>query len=226
MIVTAHATFGTIGGGHLEFEAIRLARDALAHASAAGGVARALSAGRAPRAMLRRRRDARVRRRRRARARRGSTPPPRARAPRRPSRSSRAWAARTTAIRASRRHRRPCDRLARRSPRSIPPPSRSRGRSCGDARAGAVLVNAPAGDDCTLLVHVVPPDDFTVLVFGNGHVGRALVQVLGALPAKVRWIDSRDTDFPAAIPANVGDRRDRRAGRRDRRRAGAARSSS
>ena len=66
-----------------------------------------------------------------------------------------------------------------------------------------MLVNAPAGDDCTLLVHVVPPDDFTVLVFGNGHVGSALVQVLGALPANVRWIDSRDYAFPAAVPANA-----------------------
>ncbi len=41
------------------------------------------------------------------------------------------------------------------------------------------------------------PDAFPVLVFGNGHVGRALVQVLGALPAHVRWIDAREDDFPA-----------------------------
>ena len=31
MVVDLHDAFGTIGGGHLEFEAIRLARDALAH---------------------------------------------------------------------------------------------------------------------------------------------------------------------------------------------------
>jgi xanthine dehydrogenase accessory factor len=47
------------------------------------------------------------------------------------------------------------------------------------------------------------PSDFSVLVFGNGHVGRALVQVLAALPARVRWIDSREHDFPASVPANV-----------------------
>ena len=29
------------------------------------------------------------------------------------------------------------------------------------------------------------------------------MQVLGALPAKIRWIDGRDTDFPAGIPPNV-----------------------
>ena len=46
-------------------------------------------------------------------------------------------------------------------------------------------------------------DDFDVLVFGNGHVGRALVQVLGALPARVTWVDEREEDFPASVPANV-----------------------
>jgi xanthine dehydrogenase accessory factor len=67
--------------------------------------------------------------------------------------------------------------------------------------AGAVL--ADVGDGVTLLVHTVVRSDFNVLVFGNGHVGRALVQVLGALPARVRWIDGRDHDFPASVPANV-----------------------
>jgi xanthine dehydrogenase accessory factor len=55
----------------------------------------------------------------------------------------------------------------------------------------------------TLLLHVVRPPDFNVLVFGNGHVGRALIQVLGALPAQVTWIDGREADFPAAPPPNV-----------------------
>ena len=69
--------------------------------------------------------------------------------------------------------------------------------------AGAGLVASPAGDAITLLIEIVRPDAFPVLVFGNGHVGRALVQVLGALPAQVRWIDTRENDFPAAVPANV-----------------------
>ena len=61
----------------------------------------------------------------------------------------------------------------------------------------------PERDAMTLLIEVVRPDAFPVLVFGNGHVGRALVQVLGALPAQVRWIDTRENDFPAEVPANV-----------------------
>jgi xanthine dehydrogenase accessory factor len=42
-----------------------------------------------------------------------------------------------------------------------------------------------------------------VALFGGGHVGRALVRVLGNLPLQVRWIDSRDEIFPAELPANV-----------------------
>jgi xanthine dehydrogenase accessory factor len=54
-----------------------------------------------------------------------------------------------------------------------------------------------------VLVHLPGTARFAVLLFGNGHVGRALAQVLGALPAGVRWIDGRAADFPAATPANV-----------------------
>lgn len=42
-----------------------------------------------------------------------------------------------------------------------------------------------------------------VALFGGGHVGRALVHVLGELPFEVLWIDSRDEIFPAQVPANV-----------------------
>jgi len=40
-------------------------------------------------------------------------------------------------------------------------------------------------------------------LFGGGHVGRALIQALAALPFDVRWIDSRDEIFPAQVPDNV-----------------------
>jgi len=59
------------------------------------------------------------------------------------------------------------------------------------------------GRDATLLVQVERPDPFPVLLFGNGHVARALVQVLGVLPMQVRWIDAREEDFPRVVPANV-----------------------
>lgn len=42
-----------------------------------------------------------------------------------------------------------------------------------------------------------------VALFGGGHVGRAVVQVLAHLPMDLTWIDSRDEIFPADVPANV-----------------------
>jgi len=42
-----------------------------------------------------------------------------------------------------------------------------------------------------------------VLLFGAGHVGRALVLALAPLPFAVRWIDSRSAPFPSHAPANV-----------------------
>jgi len=42
-----------------------------------------------------------------------------------------------------------------------------------------------------------------VAVFGGGHVGRALIQVLSALPYRLTWIDSRDGIFPLDVPDTV-----------------------
>jgi xanthine dehydrogenase accessory factor len=42
-----------------------------------------------------------------------------------------------------------------------------------------------------------------IAVFGAGHVGRALVPLLASLPCRVRWIDSRDAEFPAHLPEGV-----------------------
>ena len=49
------------------------------------------------------------------------------------------------------------------------------------------------------LRHSGPP----VALFGGGHVGHALVRVLGDLPFSVQWLDSRDAIFPADLPPNV-----------------------
>jgi len=42
-----------------------------------------------------------------------------------------------------------------------------------------------------------------IAVFGAGHVGRALVPLLASLPCRVRWIDSREQEFPPQIPDGV-----------------------
>jgi xanthine dehydrogenase accessory factor len=42
-----------------------------------------------------------------------------------------------------------------------------------------------------------------VALFGGGHVGAAIVAVLGTLPVRTHWIDSRDEVFPERLPINV-----------------------
>jgi xanthine dehydrogenase accessory factor len=42
-----------------------------------------------------------------------------------------------------------------------------------------------------------------IALFGGGHVGKAIVNILSTLPMQVMWIDSRDEIFPAELPSNV-----------------------
>jgi xanthine dehydrogenase accessory factor len=42
-----------------------------------------------------------------------------------------------------------------------------------------------------------------LLLFGAGHVGRALVLALAPLPFSVRWIDGREDAFPPHVPATA-----------------------
>lgn len=42
-----------------------------------------------------------------------------------------------------------------------------------------------------------------VLVFGAGHVGRALARALAPLPLRLRWVDGRMEEFGPAIPDGV-----------------------
>ncbi len=59
-----------------------------------------------------------------------------------------------------------------------------------------------------------------LLLFGAGHVGRALVLALAPLPFRVRWFDSRPDAFPPHIPQNTTRRSAEGSGGGDRRRAG------
>ena len=42
-----------------------------------------------------------------------------------------------------------------------------------------------------------------IALFGGGHVGRAIVNVLATLPYCITWVDSRDEIFPENLPSNV-----------------------
>jgi xanthine dehydrogenase accessory factor len=42
-----------------------------------------------------------------------------------------------------------------------------------------------------------------LVLFGAGHVGAAIVRMLGELPCTVTWVDEREDMFPASLPVNV-----------------------
>jgi xanthine dehydrogenase accessory factor len=59
------------------------------------------------------------------------------------------------------------------------------------------------GGHASVLLERIRPTSMQVALFGAGHVGRALVQLLGTLDCRVLWIDSRAEAFPEHLPANV-----------------------
>jgi len=63
--------------------------------------------------------------------------------------------------------------------------------------------DAAAGPGTEYFLDAVRQPDFCVVLFGAGHVGRALVNVLAGLPCRITWVDSRDDAFPAAVSGNV-----------------------
>jgi xanthine dehydrogenase accessory factor len=69
---------------------------------------------------------------------------------------------------------------------------------------GARLFSCEDGGDAQrIFLDPVPVADFEIVLFGAGHVGRALVRVLAALPCHITWVDSREEEFPRDVPANV-----------------------
>jgi len=71
------------------------------------------------------------------------------------------------------------------------------------ADAGAAGVEAGEGSVKQRFVERFGEARKTVLLFGAGHVGRAVVLALSQLPFSVRWIDSRADQFPDHVPSNV-----------------------
>ncbi|MFT6916852.1 MAG: xanthine dehydrogenase accessory factor [Motiliproteus sp.] len=59
------------------------------------------------------------------------------------------------------------------------------------------------GGATTLLFEPLGTTTTQIALFGAGHVGRALAPILASLPCRVRWIDSRDEEFPEQLPEGV-----------------------
>ncbi|RJG09772.1 xanthine dehydrogenase accessory protein XdhC [Pseudomonas cavernicola] len=76
-----------------------------------------------------------------------------------------------------------------------------------DTRLERFSLGASLGQCCggatVLLFEPMGQPQAQIAVFGAGHVGRALVPLLASLPCKVRWIDSRESEFPEQLPAGV-----------------------
>ncbi|WP_138514612.1 xanthine dehydrogenase accessory protein XdhC [Rhodoferax bucti] len=77
----------------------------------------------------------------------------------------------------------------------------SLGQCCGGQVSLQFEVVGPADQDA--VQQRLRPKHWPLGLFGGGHVGQALVQVLERLPFDVTWVDSRDGVFPEVVPANV-----------------------
>jgi len=72
-------------------------------------------------------------------------------------------------------------------------------RGTSDRRVAA----AAGADDDGMFNESFGETTTPVLLFGAGHVGRAVVLALAPLPFSVRWIDGRPDQFPQYVPQNV-----------------------
>lgn len=89
---------------------------------------------------------------------------------------------------------------------ALPPSLRDAARDMLESSAAeATLLVAGEGTDSAggVLLERIEPGPLQVVVFGAGHVGSALIRVLAGLPCEVRWIDERESQFPAGTPENV-----------------------
>lgn len=76
------------------------------------------------------------------------------------------------------------------------------------ATPAAMAKQMPGRSECAQQVdgYLVEPlhrTGFNIAVFGAGHVGAAVVDVLSRLDVNIRWIDGRKRIFPERTPANV-----------------------
>jgi xanthine dehydrogenase accessory factor len=88
----------------------------------------------------------------------------------------------------------PCRSGARREPAAEPASTPGLAARCESAYETAILLDAS------------PPPALQVVMFGAGHVGRALAELFGRLPLRVRWIDERAGEFPPTVATNIETR--------------------
>lgn len=79
------------------------------------------------------------------------------------------------------------------------------GPALGQCCGGDVQVKfePESAADAKRLAVRLRPQRTPVALFGGGHVGHALVQVLMNLPLHITWVDSRDEVFSTGLPGHV-----------------------
>ncbi len=64
-------------------------------------------------------------------------------------------------------------------------------------------IEVVSAEGLTWWLQYIAADRRNLLLFGAGHVGKAVVRALADLPFEIRWVDSREQEFPGDIPGNV-----------------------
>lgn len=59
------------------------------------------------------------------------------------------------------------------------------------------------GGSMTLMFEVFPAAGLPIVIFGAGHVAKAVVKILAECDTRIDWVDSRQEQFPAELPGNV-----------------------
>jgi xanthine dehydrogenase accessory factor len=75
--------------------------------------------------------------------------------------------------------------------------------AAGDDGPPRLLVLEAGPASTVLYVDSIRPSAMQIVLFGAGHVGRALVGVLADLDCRVTWVDARAQEFPRSVPANT-----------------------
>ncbi|MDP1534157.1 MAG: xanthine dehydrogenase accessory protein XdhC [Rubrivivax sp.] len=75
------------------------------------------------------------------------------------------------------------------------------GPSLGQCCGGALTLRLAPLEDDDPATWPLPAPRFRLQLYGAGHVGRAIAQLLAGIDCQVQWIDEREDAFPAAALA-------------------------
>ena len=80
-------------------------------------------------------------------------------------------------------------------------------KPCSEQKIEQFPLGAKLGQCCgghaTLMFESYINSNIDIMLFGAGHVGRALVSILSHLPCRIHWVDSREEEFPTHVANNV-----------------------